>query len=66
MRNIVMIFLAAIIASPTFAATARWTGNSERVQTVTHKWVWKCEYDFLGQKFFRLFNDQCPYEIEVQ
>ena len=58
--------LAIFAASSAFAATAIWTGRSEQVQTVTYKWVWRCEYDYLGQKFWRLFESFCPATIEVQ
>jgi hypothetical protein len=60
-------FVAAIIfASNAFAATAYWTGKSEQVQTVTYKWVWRCEYRYLSQTFWRLSESTCPSSIEIQ
>lgn len=48
------------------AATAYWTGRQEQVTTVTYKIAWNCEYDYLGQKIWRVFLNSCPSSIEVQ
>lgn len=60
------IFLVVTGVSSAHAAQAFWTGRSEQVQTVTYKWVWQCEYDYLGQKFWRLFERGCASSVEVQ
>lgn len=52
--------------SPAFAATAFFTGRSEIVQTVTYQTGWNCEYNYLGQKFWRVYMGSCPYNVEVQ
>jgi hypothetical protein len=64
-------FIAAVIfmllaSSSASAATAIWTGRSEQVQTVTYKIVWRCEYNYLGHTFWRLFENFCPPNIQVQ
>jgi hypothetical protein len=66
MRNVVAFVLVLVLAIPASAATAFWTGRQEQVQTVTYKWVWRCEYNYLGQKFWRLFESSCPSSVEVQ
>ena len=60
------VVLGAVISTSAYAATAFWTGQSEQVQTVTYKWVWRCEYNYAGQTFWRLFETSCPSSIEVQ
>lgn len=50
------------------AATAYWTGKQEFVFTVTGKSAIKCQYEYLGQFFWRLFVERstCPTSIEVE
>ncbi len=66
MRTVFVLLLSALAAAPAFAATAFWTGRQEQVQTVTYKWAWRCEYNYNGQKFWRLFENSCPSNVEVQ
>lgn len=49
-----------------FAATAHFTGRQEMVQTVTYQMAWKCEYNYAGQTFWRIFKNSCPSSIEVE
>jgi hypothetical protein len=58
--------LALLACAHAHAGTAVWTGRQEQVQTVTHQWAWRCEYNYNGQKFWRLFRDSCPSSIQVQ
>ncbi len=66
----VKLFVAAIAAvltaSVAQAASANWTGRMESVQTVTGKYAYNCEYDYYGQKFWRVFVGHCPSRIEVE
>jgi hypothetical protein len=75
MKNIHKLLVAAVIslsfaanslATPSNFATAQWTGRSKMVQTVTYKWVWSCEYNYFGNKFWRLFETGCASSVEVQ
>lgn len=63
-----LCFLAAALFFSTalYAATAFFTGKQEMVQTVTYKMVWKCEYNYNGRLFYRLFETSCPSSVEVQ
>ena len=68
-KNARMLFAALVgvaVAAPAYAATAYWTGRQEQVQTVTGKYVWKCEYNYNGQMIYRLFEMSCPSSIEVE
>ncbi len=65
MRNFAAL-LALLACSQAHANTAIWTGRSEMVQTVTYQWVWRCEYNYNGQRFWRLFQNSCPASIQVQ
>jgi len=51
LRSAAAILVVALCAGPASAATAYWTGRSEQVQTVTYKWVWRCEYNYIGHGF---------------
>lgn len=63
-----LIFTIAIVLSMSASAAivATFTGFQEQVQTVTGQFVWKCQYDYFGQKFYRLFRTHCPGTIEVE
>jgi len=65
MKKIIAIALLSAAASA-HAAIATWTGRQEMVTTVTYKQAWRCEYNYLGQKFWRVFEVTCPSSIEVQ
>jgi len=60
------LVIGIVVSTSAYAATAYWTGRSEQVQTVTYKWVWRCEYNYAGQTFWRLFETSCPSSVEVQ
>lgn len=64
------LYAAALmsIAFTAVAATAFWTGKQEHVFTVTGKSAIRCQYDYNGQKFWRLFVERhiCPNNIEVE
>lgn len=61
-----LLLIAALLGSAqAHAATAIWTGRQEQVQTVTYQWVWRCEYMYAGQKFWKLFQSSCPSSVEV-
>lgn len=53
------------LAGVAHAAAAYWTGKQEQVQTVTYQMAWNCEYDYAGQKVWRVFANTCPSSIEV-
>ncbi len=62
-----LIAVALLLAAPAYAAVAYWTGRMEYVTTVTYKQGVKCEYDYLGQKFWRVFlAGTCPLSVEVE
>jgi heme/copper-type cytochrome/quinol oxidase subunit 2 len=65
-KSIVALIIFLLAATSVSAATAIWTGRQEQVQTVTYQWAWKCEYNYLGQTFWRIFQTSCPSSIEVQ
>ena len=58
--------MAAAIATPALAATAFFTGKQEMVQTVTNQMAWRCEYQYAGKYFWRVYLNGCPSTIEVQ
>jgi len=60
------ILVVIAVAAPAYAATAFWTGRQEQVQTVTYKWMWKCEYNYAGQKFWQIHEGSCPSSVEVE
>lgn len=64
MKKLVVI-LAAVAAFNAYAAMAFFTGRQEMVQTVTGRMVWKCQYNYNGQLFWRLFEGVCPASVDV-
>jgi len=66
MKRLLIFIAIASAALAAFAATAFFTGRQEQVQTVTHQWVWRCEYNYNGQLIYRLFQTSCPSSIEVR
>jgi len=59
--------LAALVASfGAHAAQAFWTGSMEMVTTVTYQQAWRCEYNYNGQIFYRIYQGSCPPFVEVQ
>lgn len=61
---------AALIAATCTAAVAMqamWTGAMEHVQTVSFKWVWKCQYNYQGRVFWvAVSGNSCPRTVEVE
>ena len=45
---------------------ARFTGVQEQVMSATGQLVIKCQYDYVGQKFYKLVKASCPSTIEVE
>ena len=66
MKRMIIALLILLSASSAFALTATWTGRQSQVQTVTYKYVWSCEYQFSGQRFWRLFEGSCPSYINIE
>lgn len=65
MRKLLLIGFACA-ACEAFAATAYFTGRQEMVQTVTNQMGWKCQYQYAGNYFWRVFLGQCPVTVEIQ
>ena len=55
-----------LVMGQAHAATAFFTGRMEMVQTVTYQMAWRCEYNYAGQTFYRLFQNSCPSSVAVQ
>ena len=66
MKRIGLLLVTLLVSSHAIAATAFFTGRQEMVQTVTYKMVWRCQYNYNGQLFWRLFEMSCPASVEVQ
>lgn len=48
-------------------AWALWTGRMEYVTTVTYQNGVNCQYDYMGQKFWRTFiGGMCPAKVWVE
>lgn len=68
-KAIIAVAAAATItaSAPAFAViVATFTGLQEQVTTVTGQIAIRCQYDYFGQKFYRIFKAQCPSSIEVE
>lgn len=62
-----VVAVAVTASAPAFAViVATFTGLQEQVQTVTGQIALRCQYDYFGQKFYRIFKVQCPSSIEVE
>jgi hypothetical protein len=61
------LIAAALIATAgaAWGATAYFTGRMEFITTVTGQPAWRCEYDFAGTRFWRIFKASCPASVEV-
>lgn len=66
MKVLLILMALLVFSNSSFSATAVWTGRSEMVQTVTYKWVWRCEYTYAGRNFWFLFESSCPSSVQVQ
>jgi hypothetical protein len=64
-KAVATLALLAVLV-PAFAAQAFWTGRQVQVTTVTYQVAWNCEYNYLGQKFWRTYLYSCPSSVEVQ
>ena len=42
------------------------TALNARLTTVTYQQAWRCEYNYAGQTFWRVFTTSCPSSIEIQ
>lgn len=47
-------------------ATAIFTGRQTQVQTVTNQFGTRCEYNYAGQVFSRVYVGSCPSSVQVQ
>ena len=48
-------------------AWAIWTGRQEFVTTVTYQQGVNCQYDYMGQMFWRTFvGGSCPMKVWVE
>ena len=48
-------------------AWAMWTGRMEYVTTMTYQQGVNCQYDYMGQKFWRTFvGGSCPGKVWVE
>jgi hypothetical protein len=63
--KLTIAILVLLAFSQAQAATAFFTGRMEMVQTVTYQMAWRCEYNYAGQTFYRLFQNSCPSTVEV-
>jgi len=60
-----LLLLILLLSNPAYAATAYFTGVQLQVQTVTYQMAWKCQYNYAGQNFWKVFLYSCPYSVEV-
>lgn len=66
MKTFITLSITFLLTTQAFAATAIWTGRQEMVTTVTYQTAWKCEYNYAGSVFWRVFTGSCPSTVEVQ
>lgn len=66
MKTALILLIALVASTSAFAATAYFTGRMEMVTTVTYQQAWKCEYNYAGQTFWRVFRNSCPSSVEVE
>lgn len=59
------ILLIATLLLSFFQITAYWTGRQWQVKTVTGKYVWKCEYRYNRDLYYKLFEDSCAQSIKI-
>jgi hypothetical protein len=64
-----LLVVCLFASSSAFAETAIWTGNKERVQTVSGEVKWNCEYKVasttLMNLFWQEFVDACPLKLGI-
>jgi hypothetical protein len=65
MKKTIIVIGCLCVSTLAFGATAMFTGRQQYVYTVTGKYVVKCEYQYLGNIFTRLFEGNCPQTVEV-
>ena len=67
MKVIVALTLSALGSLSAHAATAYFTGTFEYVNTVTLQQGVRCEYNYMGNRFwFTFVGSVCPSTVEVQ
>lgn len=66
MKTIMVGLILVAAVAPALAATAFFTGRQEQVQTVTYQYAWRCEYNYAGQTFWKIFKNSCPSSVEVE
>jgi len=66
MKKLIISALLISATASALAATAFFTGRQEQVQTVTYQMAWKCEYNYAGNTFWRVFKNSCPSSVEVE
>lgn len=65
LRTSLALAIALIVSSPASAGQAFWTGQMEQVTTITGLIAWRCEYNFAGQTFWRVYQYSCPSSVAV-
>jgi hypothetical protein len=67
MSTFLLLTILALSGLANTFATAYFTGRSHYVTTVTGQAGVQCEYNYLGNKFWRTFlGSMCPNSVEVQ
>ncbi len=58
--------MLSLLSTAALADSAFWTGRVEYVTTVTYRQGVRCQYNYLGQTFWRTFTSgSCPSSVEV-
>lgn len=73
MRALLLVLVMSI-AAPAWAVTAIWTGHMRKVQTVSFKWAFECEYAIGADRHMVLIPEAtvmknmgwCPKTIELE
>jgi hypothetical protein len=67
MKPIILALLMLVApAAEAWPVRAVWTGKQVQVQTVTYKWMWRCEYLYNGERYYFLFENVCPSYVEIE
>lgn len=73
MRALLLVLVLSI-AAPAWAVQANWTGHQRKVQTVTFKWAFECEYAIGLDRHMVLIPEAtvvknggwCPRTVELE
>lgn len=66
MRRILFVCVMFFAASSALAVMAIWTGRLEYVTTITGQQAVRCEYDYVGKRFWvTMSGGICPPSINV-